>query len=256
MELDNSNGIGQWAGPGHWNNPGLLISSRNDQGDGSPPSPPGKGAPRRISEVQVRTQFSLFCVLASPLLISGSVLYMSDGDLATYTDLEAIAISQDAAGHQGVRLVGPPLVSPRGNPSGGASVWGRRLGANGTAFALVFVNTDGKAADISCNSTCLLTALGRAPPSGSRLSARDVWGKADLPPVPIGQGWTAKNVSGDGCALLVLHVLPPLAAAEASSPGSAGSGGNRDHCTDAVSCSLNGQCSNSAGSGCVCTQGW
>lgn len=69
MELDAN--LSQWAGPGHWNNPGLLISTKND----GPTAPaPGEGAPRRISEVQVRSQFSMFVVLASPLIISGSVI--------------------------------------------------------------------------------------------------------------------------------------------------------------------------------------
>lgn len=47
-ELDAN--LSEWAGPGHWNNPGLLISSRND---GAAPPAPGKPN-RRISELQVR----------------------------------------------------------------------------------------------------------------------------------------------------------------------------------------------------------
>ena len=83
IELDSN--LSRFAGAGHWNNPGLLISASND---GATP-----GAKRRISETQVRTQFSLFVVLASPMLISGSVIYMSSADVQTYTNREVLAIS-------------------------------------------------------------------------------------------------------------------------------------------------------------------
>lgn len=53
-----------------------------------------------------RTQFSIFCVLASPLLISGSIQRMSAANLATYSNKEAIAISQDSLGLQGQRVQG------------------------------------------------------------------------------------------------------------------------------------------------------
>ena len=43
---------------------------------------------------QVRTQFSIFVVLASPLIISGSIIHMTPTDLATYTNPKAISISQ------------------------------------------------------------------------------------------------------------------------------------------------------------------
>lgn len=50
IELDAN--LSAFAGPGHWNNPGLLISTKNDG-----PSAPalGQGTPRRISETQVCT---------------------------------------------------------------------------------------------------------------------------------------------------------------------------------------------------------
>lgn len=210
VELDSN--LSSFAGAGHWNNPGLLISSSND---GATPGPK-----RRISEKQVRTQFSLFAVLASPLIISGSVIFMTPGDVQTYTNREAIAISQDAACHQGTRLVGSSLVNEQGNPIGVANVWGRLL-ANG-GLALLFVNTAGTpkgqagGANISCDVACFHASGWTAPAAGAVLQVRDVWGASNLTlkVAAGGPSLVATNISTDGCVLLVI-TPPPAAAATA-----------------------------------------
>ena len=48
---------------------------------------------------QARTQFSLWSVMAAPLLIGSSVLNLSSWDLETYTNVEVIAIDQDPLGY-------------------------------------------------------------------------------------------------------------------------------------------------------------
>eukprot|EP01052_Picozoa_sp_SAG31_P012777 SAG31_NODE_755_length_12319_cov_6.335542_4_plen_1108_part_00 len=242
IELDNN--LSQFAGPGHFNNPGLLISSRNDRVLDGLGKVRAKTVPRRISETQVRTQFSMFVVLASPLLISGSVLYMTDTDLATYTNAEAIAISQDPSGHQGVRIYGGALVHPNGTPRTSQSIWARKLG-NGSAYALVFVNIGEQTADIECDASCF--ARLEVPTSGS-LKVRDIWAGADLPPLPIGKGvslsYTAKNITADECKLLLFRFATVNDSARIAD-------GSR--CIDSESCSLNGRCVDSS---CVCTRGW
>jgi hypothetical protein len=227
IELDAN--LSSFAGAGHWNNPGLLISASND---GATP-----GARRRISETQVRTQFSLFALLASPLMISGSVIYMSPMDVQTYTNREVLAISQDgessghpaqltqkrpaaqltktphvtvAGGcHQGTRLVGAPLVNEKGNPIGAANVWGRRL--EGGGLALLLVNTAGTVrgqggANISCDAACFRASGWSVPTAGTVLHVRDVWGKSNSTLTVTGDGptWVARNISTDGCVLLVI----------------------------------------------------
>merc|ERR1712080_356678 len=65
---------------------------------------------------QTRAQFSMWAVLAAPMLISGSILDMTDETLQTYSNKEVIAVSQDPLGKQGIRILGDAL-------SGGSSPW-------------------------------------------------------------------------------------------------------------------------------------
>jgi hypothetical protein len=100
--IDIDAGLSQYAGPGHWNNPCLLISA----GQGS-----GHGVQRMVTERQTQSQFSAYAILAAPMIVSGSLLEISPHDLATYSNREVIAVSQDPLGKQGVRVDGGELHS-------------------------------------------------------------------------------------------------------------------------------------------------
>jgi hypothetical protein len=54
-----------------------------------------------LSEAQNRTIFSLWCLMASPLIAGNDVRAMSASTLAILTNLEAIAVNQDPLGIQG-----------------------------------------------------------------------------------------------------------------------------------------------------------
>jgi alpha-galactosidase len=88
--------LAPYAGAGGFNDPCLLVSANHA----------GKSA---YTLDQSRAQFSLWAVMASPMLISGTVLGMSAGVEAIYTNREVIAISQDSLVKQGVRIVGEDL---------------------------------------------------------------------------------------------------------------------------------------------------
>ena len=91
----------QHAGPGYWNDPDMLIVGMAG-----------------LSEAQNRTIFSLWCLMASPLIAGNDVRTMSSSTLAILTNLEAIAVNQDPLGIQG------HVVSH----ANGVSVWaGKRL---------------------------------------------------------------------------------------------------------------------------------
>eukprot|EP00041_Stephanoeca_diplocostata_P014885 m.281600 g.281600 ORF g.281600 m.281600 type:complete len:307 (+) comp19841_c0_seq8:236-1156(+) len=79
--------LAEYAGPGHWNNPCLLISFSDDGSE-------------TCTALQSRTQFSAYAILAAPLMISGTVLHMSKYTLETYVNKEVIAVSQDPLGKQ------------------------------------------------------------------------------------------------------------------------------------------------------------
>jgi hypothetical protein len=84
------------AGPGGWNDPCLLLGADSKGNED-------------VTELQSRAQFSMWAVLAAPMLLSQSVVNMSANRLETYTNTEVIGVGQDIMGRQGQRLVGGPL---------------------------------------------------------------------------------------------------------------------------------------------------
>jgi alpha-galactosidase len=99
----------QAAGPGHWNDPDYLGP---DQG---------------LTAAQFRTQFSMWAMLAAPLMISGNLISLSSASATTVANSAAIAIDQDPAGVQ-ARLLGA---------SGEGQVWVKPLSDGSRAVALL-----------------------------------------------------------------------------------------------------------------------
>jgi alpha-galactosidase len=91
-----------YAGPGGWNDPCLLLGATYT---GS----------LRITEIQQRTQFNMWAVMSSPLLLSSNVRNMSAFTLETYSNKEVIAVNQDPIGRQGIRLFGSDLAPSNNN---------------------------------------------------------------------------------------------------------------------------------------------
>ena len=85
-----------YAGPGGWNDPDELGGCT---WCGSPLTP-----------LQRRAQFSLYAVLAAPLLLSIDIPNITAYDKATYLNKDVIAISQDSLGKQAVRVAGGDLL--------------------------------------------------------------------------------------------------------------------------------------------------
>lgn len=78
--LDRQDSIRQYAGPGHWNDPDML-----EVGNG-------------MSMPEDRAHFSIWCMLAAPLMAGNNLHTMSDETKNILTNKEAIAIDQDALG--------------------------------------------------------------------------------------------------------------------------------------------------------------
>jgi alpha-galactosidase len=73
-----------FAGPGHWNDPDMMIVGM-----------PGLG------EAQNRSLFSLWCMMAAPLMAGNDLRAMDKATIDILTNLEAIAVDQDPLGVQG-----------------------------------------------------------------------------------------------------------------------------------------------------------
>jgi alpha-galactosidase len=129
----------QAAGPGHWNDPDYLAP---DQG---------------MNAAQFRSQFSMWAILAAPLMISDDLRTMSSAALATVSNKQVIAIDQDPAGVQGVEV----------SSSGNGEVWAKPMLGGNVAIALL--NRGSSAVKLSTTAA----AVGLA--SSSSYSVANVW---------------------------------------------------------------------------------
>ena len=74
----------QYAGPGHWNDPDML-----EVGNG-------------MTENEDRAHFTMWCMMASPLILGNDLRNMSDATRRIILNKEMIAIDQDPLGVQGL----------------------------------------------------------------------------------------------------------------------------------------------------------
>ena len=85
--LDMQDGLRTYAGPDHWNDPDML-----EVGNGG------------MTVNEDRAHFSMWCMLAAPLMAGNDLTSMSDATRAILTNAEAIAINQDVLGIQGLKF--------------------------------------------------------------------------------------------------------------------------------------------------------
>lgn len=83
--LDKQEGLRQYAGPGHWNDPDMMQV--------------GNG----MSYNQERAHFTMWAMLAAPLIAGNDLRAMSQQTLSVLTNREVIAINQDSLGIQGLK---------------------------------------------------------------------------------------------------------------------------------------------------------
>jgi len=80
-------GLAQFAGPGHWNDPDML-----EIGNGG------------MKPEEYRMHMSLWCLLAAPLITGNDLTQMTPETLAMLTNPEVIAVDQDPLGVEGQRV--------------------------------------------------------------------------------------------------------------------------------------------------------
>ena len=85
--INRNDSLRSYAGPGHWNDPDML-----EVGNG-------------LSVNQDRAHFTMWCMMASPLILGNDVRNMSDETKAILTNKDLIAIDQDKLGVQGLRFL-------------------------------------------------------------------------------------------------------------------------------------------------------
>jgi alpha-galactosidase len=153
--VDRQESLSEFAGPGHWNDPDMLVVGL--YGKGKYTSPKGFPSP---TDTEYRSQMSLWSLMASPLHATCDLRSMNDTTRGILTHPEIIAINQDALGRQARRAI----------KDGDLEIWKKPL--TGGRVALGFLNRGREAAEVRLK----LTDIALAP----SWQARDAWAKKDL----------------------------------------------------------------------------
>jgi alpha-galactosidase len=161
LQLD----LGQYAGPGHWNDPDML-----EIGNGG------------MSDTEYRTHMSLWSLLAAPLLAGNDLRDVSPAILEMLTNKEVIAVDQDPLGKQATRVA----------KDGDLEVWARPL--TGGAYAVGLFNRG--------PSTAKVTARWSDVGVSRNAQVRDLWAHADRGQV---SGEFSSDVPSHGVVLVRLE---------------------------------------------------
>jgi alpha-galactosidase len=143
--LDLQTGLQSYAGPGHWNDPDML-----EVGNGG------------MTTTEYRAHFSLWCMLAAPLMAGNDLKGMSPEIKEILTNKEVIAVDQDPLGREGRRV----------HKNGDLEVWAKQMGDGSRAVALL--NRGASDADIA------VTWEELGYPAHLSAGVRDLWAKKDL----------------------------------------------------------------------------
>ncbi len=138
--LDLQDGLEIYAGPGHWNDPDML-----EVGNGG------------MSIPEYRAHFSLWCILAAPLMAGNDIRNMSPEIKNILTNKKVIAVNQDSLGMQGSRV----------RDDGQLEIWAKQLSDGSRAVCLF--NRSQKAANITLNWTDI------GYPAHLKAIVRDLW---------------------------------------------------------------------------------
>jgi alpha-galactosidase len=144
--LDRQVALTGFAGPGHWNDPDML-----EVGNGG------------MTDDEYRAHFSLWAMLAAPLIAGNDLSTMSAATARILTNREIIAVDQDALGIEGHRAVA----------SGDTEIWVRPLAGGSQAVALLNRGSNSRSIRLDWSALNL--------PAYVPLDVRDLWLGKNLP---------------------------------------------------------------------------
>jgi alpha-galactosidase len=142
----------KFAGPGHWNDPDMLVVGYVGWS--------ARVRPTRLTPSEQYTHISLWCLLCSPLLIGCDLTKLDDFTLNLLTNDEVLEVSQDPLGRQAARVA----------RDGRLEVWAKDMEDGSKAVGLF------NRGDQEAQVTAKWTDLGL---SGTR-KVRDLWRQQDL----------------------------------------------------------------------------
>ena len=143
--LDRVVGLESYSGPGHWNDPDMLEVGNSG-----------------LTVSESRAHFSLWCLLAAPLMAGNDLRDMSAATKEILMNKEVIAVDQDSLGKVGVKV----------RDDGDLEVWVKQL-ADGSRAVVLFnrgLTTE--------NMSVTWTEMGY--PSYLKANVRDLWQHKDV----------------------------------------------------------------------------
>jgi len=166
--IENMAGKGKYAGPGGWNDPDFLMT----------------GA-LTMTHLQSRTEFSLWAITASPLIVATDIRDMSDkGDILL--NKEIIAVNQDKLGIAGDRI---------SVDDNGGEIWAKPLFDG--SYAVILYNPNSiESVSLTIQWEDLWTGVDHAIDA----QVRDLWIHKDFGNFP--GNFTANSIWGHGVVML------------------------------------------------------
>jgi alpha-galactosidase len=179
--LDKQVGLEAYAGPGGWNDPDLLMVGLYGKGKSS--SWDGSNG---CNDVEYKSHFSLWCMLAAPLIVNLDVRDMNEATKEILLNKQMIAIDQDPLGKQGLKF----------KDEGDFEIWVKEL--SNEEIAVCYLNRSEEQIKKKVNIDSIIERFGYQSKS---YKAIDVWN-----PDNIKKGKFPKKVSIESHGVVVFKL--------------------------------------------------
>ncbi|MCR8668704.1 glycoside hydrolase family 27 protein [Aestuariibaculum sp. M13] len=144
--LDKQVGLEKYAGPGHWNDPDMLAVGNSN-----------------MTTNEARAHFTMWCMLAAPLMAGNDLRSMSVNDKNILTNKALISINQDKLGKQGFKI----------EDFGNFEIWQKELSKGDIAICLFNREFNRKRYNIDWESIPIKNFIGK-------YSVIDLWNNQNI----------------------------------------------------------------------------
>jgi alpha-galactosidase len=152
--VDLQDGLRQYAGPGHWNDPDMLEVGN------------------RLTDAENRAHFSVWAMLAAPLMAGNDLRQMTDETKAVLINKDIIAIDQDSLGIQGFKYLDKDSLQ----------VWVRPLDKGDWALCFLNRSSSAKSIDFDWKTQIISDTLFKKQLDAKQATykIRDLWAKKNM----------------------------------------------------------------------------
>ncbi|MFI5128433.1 MAG: glycoside hydrolase family 27 protein [Chitinophagales bacterium] len=177
--IDVVSNLDRFTGPGGWNDPDMLVVGLNNTGFIK-----GGGC----NDIEYRTQMSMWCMLAAPLMVGCDIRNMNETTKEILLNKDLVAIDQDSLGKQGIRVL----------RKDGMEVWKKPL--SGNRFAIAFFNRNSTSKSITTEFKSIELD------SAAHYNVYDVWKHK---PLGASNGTLSASLQSHECQVFVLSPAGP-----------------------------------------------